>query len=157
MIFTATFPSPIGFIEARANDEAVTWLQFADVGIASSEVESPVLRDLKRQLDEYFEGRRRAFDVPVAPAGTAFQKRVWDELMKIGHGELMSYGELARCVGRPTGQRAVAAANGANPICILIPCHRVIGKDGKLTGYSAGIERKRFLLSLEQPALAWAA
>ena len=105
---------------------------------------------MRRQLEEYFAGERRAFDLPVAPAGTPFQQRVWEELQRIGYGETITYAELAARIGRPTAIRAAGAANGANPVSIIIPCHRVIGSDGSLTGYGGGLEAKRLLLELER-------
>lgn len=113
--------------------------------------------DLCRQLDEYFAGRRRHFDLRLAPRGTAFQQAVWQALQGIPYGKTCSYGELARQLGRPQAMRAVGAANGANPISIVIPCHRVIGRNGSLTGYAGGLPRKQLLLELEgvlQPQLA---
>jgi methylated-DNA-[protein]-cysteine S-methyltransferase len=106
---------------------------------------------VRRQLDEYFARERRAFDLPVAPCGTPFQQRVWAELQRIGYGETISYAELAARIGRPTAIRAAGAANGANPVSIIIPCHRVIGSDGSLTGYGGGLEAKRLLIELESP------
>jgi methylated-DNA-[protein]-cysteine S-methyltransferase len=105
---------------------------------------------VRRQLEEYFAGERRVFDLPVAPPGTPFQQRVWTELQRIGYGETISYAELAARIGRPTAIRAAGAANGANPVSIIIPCHRVIGSDGSLTGYGGGLEAKRRLLELER-------
>ena len=105
---------------------------------------------MRRQLEEYFAGRRRAFDVRSAPPGTAFQQRVWGELQRIDYGQTITYAELAARIGRPTAIRAAGAANGANPVSILIPCHRVIGSDGSLTGYGGGLEAKRALLDLER-------
>jgi len=105
---------------------------------------------LKRQLEAYFQGALREFDLPVAPRGTAFQLRVWAELRRIPYGLTISYGELARRLGDPNLTRAVGAANGANPISIIFPCHRVIGADGSLTGYGGGLEVKRALLALER-------
>ena len=102
------------------------------------------------QLDEYFQGKRKDFTLPLASRGTPFQDKVWQELRRIPHGQTLSYDELARRVGQPTAQRAVARANGANCVAILIPCHRVIGKDGTLTGYGGGLWRKRLLLELER-------
>ena len=103
----------------------------------------------RRQLGEYFEGERTAFDLELAPLGTPFQKQVWDALRRISYGRTASYGDIARGIGHPTASRAVGMANGRNPISIVVPCHRVIGTDGKLTGYAGGVERKRFLLQLE--------
>ncbi len=106
-----------------------------------------------RQLRAYFAGDLRRFDLPLAPKGTPFQQRVWQELLTIGYGETISYGELARRIGKPTGSRAVGLANGANPISIVIPCHRVIGSTGKLTGYGGGLKNKEWLLALERGQL----
>ena len=108
------------------------------------------LRAAKRQLAEYFDGTRRDFDLPLSADGTAFQRRVWDELRRIPYGETISYGELARRIGKPTASRAVGAANGRNPLAIVVPCHRVIGADGTLTGYGGGLPVKQALLALER-------
>jgi methylated-DNA-[protein]-cysteine S-methyltransferase len=110
----------------------------------------PVLAAAARQLDAYFDGHLRAFDLPLAPMGTPFQQRVWAALRDIPFGETRSYGQLAKAIAKPSAMRAVGAANGRNPIAIFVPCHRVIGADGSLTGFGGGIERKKFLLSLEQ-------
>ena len=101
------------------------------------------LHAAKRQLVEYFDGTRRDFDLPLAPHGTAFQCRVWEELRRISYGETISYGELARRIGKPTASRAVGAANGRNPLAIVVPCHRVIGADGTLTGYGGACRSNR--------------
>ena len=108
-----------------------------------------ILANAKRQLGEYFAGKRRTFDLPLAPAGTAFQMAVWRGLREIPWGETRSYGDIARRIGRPRAVRAVGAANGANPISIVVPCHRVIGHDGRLTGFGGGLPAKRTLLELE--------
>ena len=105
------------------------------------------------QLDEYFGGSRTAFDLPLVLHGDAFQARVWAELQRIPYGETVSYGQVARAIGAPDAARAVGLANGQNPIAVVIPCHRVIGADGSLTGYGGGLERKRLLLELEQGVL----
>lgn len=110
---------------------------------------APVTDEAARQLDEYFAGKRRAFDVPLLFAGTEFQKEVWSELLKIPYGETVSYGCIARRIGMPKAVRAVANANGANSLSVFVPCHRVIGSDRSLTGYGGGIEVKRRLLELE--------
>jgi methylated-DNA-[protein]-cysteine S-methyltransferase len=109
-----------------------------------------VLRKTTRQLDAYFGGQLKSFDIPLKPAGTPFQLRVWSALRDIPFGETRSYGQMASAIGTPSAMRAVGAANGRNPIAIVVPCHRVIGADGSLTGFGGGIERKRFLLRLEQ-------
>ena len=105
------------------------------------------------QFDEYFAGRRTRFTVPTAPAGTPFQREVWEALKTIEYGTTRTYSEIALELGRPTAVRAVAAANARNPLCIIVPCHRVIGSGGKLTGYAGGLERKRFLLDRESRIL----
>lgn len=105
--------------------------------------------EVRTQLGEYFAGERRSFDLPLEPAGSPFQLQVWRALREVGYGETLSYGELARRIGRPNAPRAVGAANGANPLSVVIPCHRLVGADGTLTGYGGGIERKRLLLDLE--------
>lgn len=149
----STMPSPVGELLLTASDGRLTGLYMP------VEVHGPpagVARDdeafaaVRRQLEEYFAGRRREFDLPVAPPGTPFQQLVWDELQRIGYGETISYAELAGRIGRPTAIRAAGAANGRNPISIIIPCHRVIGSDGSLTGYGGGLEAKRALLALER-------
>lgn len=112
--------------------------------------ETPTRFDaLRRQLDEYFAGRRRNFEIRLAPRGTAFQQAVWAALRAIPYGQTTSYSALASAIGRPAAVRAVGAANGANPIAIIVPCHRVIGRDGSLTGYAGGLDRKALLLRLE--------
>ncbi len=105
------------------------------------------------QLSAYFDGRLTEFDLPLAPSGTEFQRRVWAALQQIPYGQTWSYGDLARKIGSPAASRAVGLANGKNPIALVIPCHRVIGSDGSLTGYGGGLDRKRFLLALETGAV----
>ncbi len=112
--------------------------------------ETGALKEAARQLDEYLQGERRAFDLPLAPAGTAFQVRVWEALSKIPYGETTSYGKLAAEIGKPGGARAVGMANNRNPIPVFIPCHRVVGADGSLTGYGGGLPIKEKLLALEK-------
>jgi methylated-DNA-[protein]-cysteine S-methyltransferase len=121
----------------------------------------PVLVDARGQLLEYFADARSGFDLPLAAAGTAFQQQVWQALLSIPHGQTRTYGEVAHMLGEPAAVRAVGAAVGRNPISVIVPCHRVIGADGGLTGYAGGLDRKRSLLALEaarnfalQPALA---
>jgi methylated-DNA-[protein]-cysteine S-methyltransferase len=105
--------------------------------------------DVRAQLSEYFAGQRSSFDLPLRLDGTPFQRRVWRALRDIAYGQTMSYGELARRIGQPSAARAVGLANGRNPIAVIVPCHRVVGANGTLTGYGGGVERKRFLLDLE--------
>jgi len=153
--------SPVGELTLAADGESLTHLLFeAHRGGTSPEVERaragvrddevPVLRATAAQLAEYFAGTRREFDLPLAPRGTAFQLAVWQQLQIVPYGGTLSYGDIARRLGLPPGaSRAVGLANGSNPISIIIPCHRVIGADGSLTGYGGGLPRKRLLLDLE--------
>lgn len=110
-------------------------------------------KELEKQLREYMDGERKSFSIPLKPNGTQFQKKVWNELLKIPYGEVRTYGEIAKAVGCPKGARAVGLACNKNPIIILIPCHRVVGKNGKLTGYVCGIDVKEKFLSLENAKL----
>jgi len=110
--------------------------------------------EVRRQLAEYFAGERTAFDVPLKLTGTPFQRRVWEELLQIPFGETVTYQELARRLGKPSASRAVGHANGCNPVSILVPCHRVVGASGKLTGYAGGLARKRWLLEWERSVQA---
>lgn len=143
--------SPVGLLEITAEENAVTGLYFAG-GNGNREEENTcgILKDCIKQLTEYFSGKRKIFDINVNPAGTQFQKSVWNELLKIPFGETVSYGEIAKRIGNTKSVRAVGLANGSNPISIIIPCHRIIGKNGSLVGYGGGIENKRFLLELEK-------
>jgi len=109
----------------------------------------PVLKRVKRELAEYFAGRRKRFTVALDPQGSAFQRSVWKQIAKVGYGDTLSYGELARRAGHPGSARAAGAATGRNPIGIIVPCHRIVGSDGSLTGYAGGLARKRALLALE--------
>lgn len=149
MAFATNIETPLGVVRAEADANGITLLRFDSAAVLQS-APNALLDQLRAELTEYFTGKRNDFSVEVSPSGTEFQKRVWSELRRIPHGQTISYAELAERIGKPTAQRAVAQANGANPICILIPCHRVIAKGGRLGGYSAGLERKRFLLGLEQ-------
>ena len=149
MAFATTIESPLGPLHAEADACGITVLQFDGQAVAESSTNA-ILEKLRAELAEYFAGKRNDFSIKLSPTGTDFQQCVWSELVRIPHGETICYEELARRIGKPTAQRAVAQANGANPICILIPCHRVIAKSGRLGGYSSGLERKRFLLGLEQ-------
>lgn len=153
-VYFAEWKSPLGTLTLESDGEALTRIRLPEEDYEIDEtverVRKPSLfKNAATQLKEYFAGARPAFDLPLNPAGTEFQKRVWNELAKIPHGETISYTELAERVGRPGSHRAVGAANGRNPLPIVIPCHRVIGKDGKLTGYAGGLEAKQKLLELE--------
>lgn len=133
-----------------ARDPRTRLLEVLDPEAGALSADPDVLLPVRRQLEAYFQGRLRAFDLPIAPRGTPFQLRVWAELRRIPYGRTISYGELARRLGDPKLTRAVGAANGANPISIIIPCHRVIGADGSLVGYGGGLDVKRGLLALER-------
>ncbi|MFM6982467.1 MAG: methylated-DNA--[protein]-cysteine S-methyltransferase [Microbacteriaceae bacterium] len=147
--------SPIGRIEVTARDGNIVGLDIERDGQlphdSSAENSSPVLAEAARQLQEYFRGERQAFDLPVALSGTSFQSSVWSELQAIPYGAVRSYGEVGAATGRMTAGRAVGGAVGANPIPIIVPCHRVLASDGRITGYSGGngIPTKVWLLDLE--------
>ena len=145
-----TFDSPIGPLTVRAENGTITGVWMEDDDLPEHIDETPPLDEARRQLDAYFAGELREFDLPLAPAGSEFQLGVWRELAKIPYGETISYGELATRVGDPTKARAVGAANGRNPLPVVVPCHRVIGADGSLTGFGGGLDRKRRLLELER-------
>lgn len=145
--------SPLGPLVLGSDGRAVTNIDFDDTGVAvtnAAGASDPLLARLARELDEYFAGERTGFDLPLAPAGTPFRQSIWRALCEVPYGETRSYSELATRAGYPRAIRATGAANGANPIAILIPCHRIIGADGSLTGYAGGLERKRALLALER-------
>ena len=154
-----TTSSPCGDILIMTTDEGICQLDFVDRATSptmppeSVRGEHPHLTNCREQLAAYFAEQLAEFDLPLAAVGTAFQLRVWQALREIPYGATCSYGELARKIGKPTASRAVGAANGRNPIAIVVPCHRVIGADGTLTGYAGGIERKRHLLALESRQL----
>lgn len=144
--------SPIGVIEIVGNSEGVSSILFKDDdSLAISESIPKELNDVVTQLQEYFEGKRSTFNVKISPKGTDFQKRVWNELLNIPFGKTLNYQQIANKLGDPKVIRAAASANGKNPISIIIPCHRVIGSDGSLTGYAGGLHRKKWLLEHENP------
>ena len=143
-----TYQSPFGPVLLEEESGALTCCGF-ERGGASSAAPTPLLREAARQLDEYFAGRRKEFDLPLAPKGTVFQQKVWQALQKIPYGTTVTYKDIAIAVGNPLACRAVGMANHNNPIGIIIPCHRVIGANGKLTGYAGGLDKKQLLLDLE--------
>ncbi len=151
---TRWIDSPIGGLRIHASAGLVTAIGFGAEHPRGERTSDTLLDRVEQQLGEYFAGERHQFDLPLASDGTEFQKKVWSELLRIPYGETASYGEIARRLGYDPGiSRAVGAANGANPIPVVVPCHRVIGADGSLTGYAGGVERKRTLLDLERPGL----
>jgi len=155
--------SPLGPMLLLAADGALAGIRFdgqrhlpAVGGEWRHAADHPPLRAAKAQLAEYFAGTRRVFDLPLAPVGTAFQRAVWAAIRTVGYGELLTYGELAARAGAPRSIRAAGAATGRNPWGIVVPCHRIVGAAGALTGYAGGIERKRALLALEAPGALFA-
>ncbi|SEE88589.1 methylated-DNA-[protein]-cysteine S-methyltransferase [Arthrobacter alpinus] len=161
MIQHMIFDSPLGPLTAVANDAGLQAVYMRahkrlpaleTFGAEVTASSSPVLAATAEQLGEYFSGDRREFSLPLAPVGSDFQHRVWAALREIPYGELRSYGDLAAQLGDRSMAQAVGSANGRNPISIIVPCHRVVGADGSLVGYAGGLERKEFLLELENPA-----
>jgi len=150
---TRWIDSPIGGLRLHAQAGLLTAIDF-DAEPRGSRAADAVLDQAEQQLTEYFDGTRTEFDLPLASEGSEFQKKVWAELQRIPYGETATYGDVARRLGyEPVISRAVGVANASNRLPIVVPCHRVIGSDGKLTGYAGGIERKQALLELEQPGL----
>ncbi len=148
--YTTYLQTPIGQLKITANDKAVTSVHFVKKGEkVKSEKPNTVTHQCKKQLKEYFAGRRKKFELPLELEGTEFQKKVWKALMKIPYGETVSYGEIAKKIKNKKAVRAVGRANNKNKIAIVIPCHRVIGADGSLTGYAGGLEIKQWLLTHE--------
>ncbi|GAA2780002.1 methylated-DNA--[protein]-cysteine S-methyltransferase [Saccharopolyspora taberi] len=151
--------SPLGELTLVGDGEALTGVYFeGHRRRPAQETFGPRVEtgfeETARQLGEYFAGERTRFELPLAPRGDEFHQRVWAQLAEIPYGETRSYGDLARALGDPALAQAVGAANGRNPLCVVVPCHRVVGADGALTGYAGGLDRKRFLLDLEEPAEA---
>ena len=150
-----SFQSPIGFLTICEQDNQLTrlYLDNQDRGILQSrnfEYHSDFLHEVYHQLNEYFAGKRKIFDLPVDSKGTAFQKAVWRELQKIPYGGTRSYEDIAVAIGNKKAVRAIGQANGRNPIMIVVPCHRVIRKNGDISGFACGVEAKRYLLNLER-------
>jgi methylated-DNA-[protein]-cysteine S-methyltransferase len=154
-------PSPVGDVRIVERDGAIVAIEFAPFQpprdgrpLGDLRDDHPVLAEAVRQLDAYFDRDLKEFDLPLALVGTEFQRRVWEQLTRIGYGETVSYGEIAARLGMNAGaSRAVGLANGRNPVAIVVPCHRVIGANGTLVGYAGGLDRKQQLLGLEQDAL----
>jgi AraC family transcriptional regulator of adaptative response/methylated-DNA-[protein]-cysteine methyltransferase len=163
-LWLASIPSPLGLLEAAACEAGVCELSFPREREREAELDELCellgaqrahgshrhLDQLVEELERYFAGKLKRFRVPLHAPGTAFERRAWDALLQIPYGATWSYGQQAAALGQPNASRAVGAANGRNRVAILIPCHRVIGASGKLVGYAAGVERKRFLLELER-------
>ena len=156
MIRYTRFESPLGPVVAVASDAGLMHVDFVGAKYERpigrdwvEDASAPALRACREQLGEYFAGRRKDFDLPLAAAGSDFQKRVWQEIARVPYGQTITYGELAKRAGAPGQARAAGAATGRNPLGIVVPCHRIMGADGGLTGYAGGLERKRGLLELE--------
>lgn len=149
---TFFYDTDIGNIQIIESGKSITGVYFhKQVNIKNAEVkETELLKEAGKQLQEYFEGKRKNFNLPLEPIGTEFQRKVWKALQAIHYGETRSYGEIAKMIENPKAARAVGMANNRNPISIFIPCHRVIGSNGKLVGYGGGLEIKKYLLNLEK-------
>jgi methylated-DNA-[protein]-cysteine S-methyltransferase len=147
--YTAYYSSPLGWLQITCNDEQLKEVLFAGQVPDTKGDEHPILKQCISQLDEYFNGSRKTFDLPLGQEGTAFQSKVWELLCNIPYGKTISYNELAKRYGDLKAIRAVASANGRNNLAIIVPCHRVIGSDQSLTGYAGGLHRKKWLLEHE--------
>ena len=149
-LYKTQYKSPIGIIEITANELEIVSLYFTDTEIETQNPHNPIVELCVYELDAYFEGKIRQFTFPYSQNGTDFQKRVWNELINIAYSETISYAELSKRINNPKAVRAVGSANGKNPLSIVVPCHRVIGNNGKLIGYSGGLWRKKWLLDHEK-------
>lgn len=149
------YETMIGLLGIKEDGTNITEIYFGKDEIPNNMElkETPLIKEAMNQLEEYFEGKRKSFDLPFEAKGTEFQRSVWNELLKIPYGETCSYGEIAKRIGNPKGSRAIGMANNRNPISIVIPCHRVIGASGKLVGYGGGLDIKEKLLNLEKENL----
>jgi methylated-DNA-[protein]-cysteine S-methyltransferase len=150
---TAYYKTPIGTAKIVGDENGISAITVADDVVETSAEISEILKQCVQQLDEYFNGTRKQFDLKLNPQGTDFQKRVWKELLLVPYGKTRTYLEQSKQLGDIKAIRAVASANGKNPIWIIIPCHRIIGSDGSLTGYAGGIWRKKWLLEHENPSI----
>ena len=160
-MFISKIETPLGDLHITANEYGVTYIGFSDDHrqiLKASELDrsankgksNAISEAAAQQLVDYFAGKRKTFDLPLDPAGTEFQQQVWQQLKHVKYGDTASYIDIATAINKPKASRAVGAANGKNPISIVIPCHRIVGSNGTLTGYAGGLDRKSFLLSLEQ-------
>lgn len=152
MTYQAQYDSPLGLLTMTSDGESLKELCFSDTPVEMVSPTISILEETRRWLDSYFNGEEPGFTPPLAPLSTLFQRRVWGELLSIPYGETVTYGDIARRIGCKSAQ-AVGGAVGSNPIAIIIPCHRVVGSNGSLTGYAYGLERKRQLLLREQKKL----
>ncbi|GAM99957.1 methylated-DNA--protein-cysteine methyltransferase [alpha proteobacterium U9-1i] len=155
-MISAVHQSPVGELTLYSDGAALTGIEFEEPKYPLEPAprgDDKIIAQARRELDAYFAGKLKAFGVALAPRGTPFQQQVWMALRKIPYGATRSYGQQAQAIGSPKASRAVGLANGKNPIPIIVPCHRVIGASGSLTGFGGGLERKKFLLDLEQGAV----
>lgn len=154
-MYAAIMNTAMGSLLIKADDSSITSIHFLNDSQTLPElVDNAIIDQCITELGEYFAGKRVTFDLPLAPKGTDFQKSVWQQLLKIPYGNTTSYGEIAQQIGNPKAARAIGLANNRNPIPIIIPCHRVVGSNGSLTGYAGGLENKSYLLKLEGKKLA---
>jgi len=149
---SASFKTPIGSLEVKANTSGVCSIQFKNIKRQSSSTNNIHLKKAVKELKEYFKGERKTFSLKTSGEGTAFQRKVWKSLENIPYGKVSSYSDIARNIKKPKAVRAVGSANKRNPLPIIIPCHRVIGKSGEMTGYNFGLKRKKWLLEHEASA-----
>ena len=143
------YNSPLGWIEIESSDEIITSLMLCDEPVSISNQTSPIAAECVKQLTEYFNGTRTIFDLPMKQPGTPFQQKVWNALTEIPYGKTVSYAYIAQKINNPKSYRAVGSTNSKNKLWIIVPCHRVIGANGSLTGYAGGVERKKWLLEHE--------
>lgn len=148
-IFKTTVETPVGYLELTSDHTFLLSVSFAEMPVKSSDFQPAILKESIAQITEYFDGKRKEFDLKLQPSGTDFQLKVWEEVKKVTFGKTVSYLDIAIKTGSKNNTRAVGLANGKNPIPIIIPCHRIIGTNGKLTGYAGGLERKKWLLQHE--------
>ena len=149
MIYQKIIKTPIGDICILEENNKIIGLTLDNEKYCYTEKNTEILNETEKQLNEYFWGKRKKFNVPINPKGTEFQKQVWNELLKIPYGQTVTYKRIAQKIKRPNAARAVGMANHNNPIAIIVPCHRVVGSNSKLVGYAFGLEKKQFLLDLE--------
>jgi methylated-DNA-[protein]-cysteine S-methyltransferase len=149
-MYTAYYNSPIGIVEIVSDEDSILRLDFVETAGCGAEKMPAILEDALKQVEEYFKGTRKAFDLKLSLNGTEFQQKVWSQLREVPYGATVSYGEIAKAINNTKGCRAVGGANNKNKIAIIIPCHRVVGADGSLTGYAGGLWRKEWLLKHEK-------
>ena len=149
IIYKNTLETPIGYLEFRTNRDYLLSIRFTDIFVKSSDYQPEIMNESMKQITEYFKGERKEFNLKLDPNGTDFQLMVWEEVKKVPFGKTATYLDIAKQTGSLKNTRAVGLANGKNPIPIIIPCHRIIGTNGKLTGYAGGLERKKWLLQHE--------